>query len=487
MGVSYHELYGLLCITDMKKVVLIRLPSYYNVVTPPLGIGYLLKALTGIDGIEPVFIDGHRDRIDEDELIGILKSLNPLLVGFHVFSVDYSLFRRIVPRVRQACPNSKIIAGGPHVSGLPQRTLLDNPDLDFAVSGEGEEALPQVVQGLLDSTLEENIADIPNLVHRSANRITLNPIRFVDVNKYGAPAWDKLEPNTYPPVQHGTFHKSNRLAPILTSRGCPYPCTYCAGHLITGKRIRLREVCDVADEIELLQSSYGIEEFIIEDENFTFYKERVLAFADEIRARNLRCFFSFPNGVRPDRLDAECIHALKQMGTYMVGLGIESGSPGILKSVQKEWNFQQVRETIGLLKAENIIVSGFFIFGFPGETRKDMDDTLQLALNLDLDLAYFGNYIPLPGSDDFNRLIDNGEMKWETIDWNDYTTNLGRIPYHPRDISSKELLNFVRRATIRFYGRPRILFYFLRRIMRPVLLKSLVFRVFRLFIPYRSH
>lgn len=197
-----------------------------------------------------------------------------MLVGFQVFSTNYLDFCSLVPAVKRVCPHTITVAGGPHISGLPEHTLREIPSLDYAVQSEGEEALYELVTGLLNGVLDRTIHTIPNLVYRKHGSIVANPVRLIDVGRYGAPDWELLQPDRYPPTQHGTFHKSSKVVPLLTSRGCPYPCSYCAGHLITGKKVRTRDVGEVADEIEFLQSRYGFEEFIIEDENFTYYKER---------------------------------------------------------------------------------------------------------------------------------------------------------------------------------------------------------------------
>jgi radical SAM superfamily enzyme YgiQ (UPF0313 family) len=450
-------------------------------ITPPLGIGYLLKALDGVDGINPVFIDGHRDNIEEDNLLDRIRTMRPLIVGFQVFSVDYAKFCRLIPKIRRICPETKMVAGGPHVSGLPEQTLIDNPDLDFVVKGEGEAALRLLVFGLPQESLYKHISSIPNLVYRTDNGIIMNKSELIDVNKYGAPAWEMLEPNKYPAVQHGTFHKSNKVVPILTSRGCPYPCTFCAGHLLTGKKIRRRNVKDIVDEIEFLQSSYGFEEFIIEDENFTFYKDHVLDLSNEIKKRNIQCYFSFPNGIRLDRLDDEIVYHLKQMGTYMVTLGIESGSKKTLKAMKKDWDLQMIKDKIRLLRKNGIIVLGSFILGFSNETMEDIKKTINFAIKSGIDTAYFGNYIPLPGSEDFNRMIRENELKLGEIDWNTYTSYFGRLPYHPRNVSERDLLKAIRWGTIRFYCRPKIVFGLLNRMSHIVFLQSLVSRILNLF------
>jgi len=459
----------------MKNVMLVRLGSRTNpLVTPPLGIGYLLKVLEDIDGIRPVFVDAHRDKISQKELLEKIKVSSPLVVGFQVFSIDYAKFRRFIPQIRAICPKSKIIAGGPHISGIPEQTLIENPDLDFIINGEGEEALNLLVRGLLEDSLDQTIKNIPNLGYRLNGRVSVNKKVFIDVNKYGAPNWKLLEPDKYPAVQHGTFHKSSRVVPILTSRGCPYPCTFCAGHLVTGKKIRRRDVKNIVDEIEFLQSTYGFEEIIIEDENFTFYKEHVIELSNELKARNIKCYISFPSGIRMDKIDDEIVYHLRRMGTYMVTLGIESGSEKTLKAMKKSWNLQEVKDKIRLLRKNKIVILACFILGFCDETLEDIKMTIDFAIKSGVDTVFFGNYIPLPGSEDFNRMIVKKELKLEKIDWDTYTSSFGKLPYYPPSMSEKDLRDVIRWGTVRFYCRPRIVLGLLKRMTRLIFLISLI-------------
>jgi radical SAM superfamily enzyme YgiQ (UPF0313 family) len=470
--------------SKLKKVILIKPKSSVYFKTPPLGIGYLLKALDPIRGIDSIFIDCQLEEMSSEQLMDHLQIYNDVMVvGFQVFSDVYPSLNYLVPKIRELFLRTVIVAGGPHPSGLPEQTLLENPDLDYVVKGEGEEALERLVRSLLAGDIDEKISTIPNLVYRKGDRIVFNDHKAIDVDRYGAPDWDKLRPERYPPVQHGTFHKSTKVVPIITSRGCPYSCTYCAGHQITGKKIRRRDVKNVVDEIEFLQKKYGFEEFIIEDENFTFYKDHVLNFAKEIKERQLKCYFSFPGGIRIDRIDEDIVRALKKMGTYMVTVGIESGSLATLKAMKKNWDFDEVRKNIVLLKKVGLIVQGSFILGFSNESMDDIQATIDFALNSGIDQAYFGNYMPLPGSEDFIRLLESGELKIDEIDWGAYTSYYGRVPYYPPGMSGEELLSAVRRGTIKFYARPRIIFGLMKRMTHPVFLRNIFSRAVSLFFP----
>lgn len=471
--------------TRLEDVILIKLRSSVFFKTPPLGIGYLLKVLDGIEGVNPVFIDCQLDELSPEELFKKLQSHNPLLIGIQVFSEHYPQLRVLVPEIRRLLPKTVIIAGGPHPSGLPEATLRENPELDYLVKGEGEEALEALVRALLSGRLEEVKQNIPNLVYRSEDKVVFNRQQFIDVKRYGRPAWELLRPDRYPPIQHGTFHKSTKVVPIITSRGCPYPCTYCAGHILTGKKIRRRPINDIVDEIEFLQNQYGFQEFIVEDENFTYYPEHVIGVSRELKKRNLHAYFSFPNGIRIDRINEEIVRELKEMGTYMVTAGLESGSEKTLKAMKKYLDLEQTKNNLRLLKRHKIIVNGAFILGFSGETMEDIEKTVRFAIDSGIDTAYIGNYLPLPGSEDFSRLISEGEIKLDEIDWSLYTAYYGKIPYHPVGMTSEELLRAIRRATLRFYLRPAPAWSLLKRMSRPVFIRNMLSRVGTLF--FKNH
>ncbi|MBF0381299.1 MAG: B12-binding domain-containing radical SAM protein [Magnetococcales bacterium] len=468
----------------MNNVVIIRLPNTFNITTPPLGIGYLLESLKKIDNVNGVFIDAKLDKLNDVTLLKKISNLSPILVGFQVFSSEYNHVRQLIPKIRSLVPDTKIILGGPHPTAIPAETFNDNKELDYIVIGEGEVALAKLVTLLVEDSAErESLADIPNFAWRDQQDVVINEKKeATDIHEFKEPAWDLLQPHRYPAIQHGTFHKSTKVVPIMTSRGCPYPCTFCAGHLVTGKSVRLRKVNDIVDEIQNLIDKYGFEEFLIEDENFTYYRDHVLDFSKELKVRNISCHFSLPNGIRLDRIDEEIVAAMSEMGVYVAGFGIESVSPRTLKAMKKSWTTEQINQKVELLQKYGILAQGGIILGFSGDTVEDIKITVDFVLKSNLSRVFFGNYIPLPGTEDFNRLIATGEISYDTIEWERYTSYYGgKLPYHPKEISEKELRHLIKSATLRFYLRPKILIPFLKNLTSPVFIKSFLFRIFRIF------
>ena len=466
-----------------KNVVITRVWNKgLNIKTPPLGVGYLLKSIKQLSHVESNFIDAHLEELNIAETVGRIISFQPFMIGFLVFSVDYPKLKQIVPLLKSSLPKATIVVGGPHVTALPDQTLNEIPGIDYVIRSEAEEALPLLIDACMDNKTDLiNIEKIPNLAYRNNGTIVHNQQRLVDVTDWREPAWDSLKPDRYPPIQHGTFHKGKKVVPIITSRGCPYPCSYCAGSLMTGKKIRTRHIEDVVDEIEYLIDKYGFDEIIIEDENFTFFKDRVINFANEIKRRKINVHISFPNGIRLDKIDEEIAKSLQSINVYMVGLGIESGSERTLSKMRKNWNLEDINKTILLLKKYGITVRGFFILGFSDETIEDINRTIDFAVKSDLDQAYFGNYLPLPGTEDFNNLVYNGELELENIKWEHYNSYFGKFPYHPRYVSQEILKKLIKKATLKFYLRPKILFGFLKGAANTTFIKSMFNRFWFVF------
>ena len=143
-------------------------------------------------------------------------------------------------------------------------------------------------------------------VERWSRTIVNQQIFVENLDELGMPSWDFIRPDTYPLSPHGGFFKNYPIAPIIISRGCPFSCTYCAGHLVSGKKIRFRSTDNVIEEIKILYHQYGIREIHIEDDNFTFIRNLVMEFCRKLKENNLNISWTCPNGVRLDTLIRIC-------------------------------------------------------------------------------------------------------------------------------------------------------------------------------------
>ncbi len=331
--------------------------------------------------------------------------------------------------------------------------------LDFLFTGEAEVGFPKLIQIL--SRGGKDYASVPGLVWRDGGNININPKALVeDLDSAGLPAWDLIHPETYPEAQHGAFFKQFPIAPIMVTRGCPYPCTFCAGNLVSGKNIRRRSIDNVLTELTMLKNEFGIREFHIIDDNFTMDAVYTKEFLKRLKALDLGMSWAVPNGVRMDSLDEEMLRLMKEAGLYLISLGIESGSDEVLRSMKKGITTSKMRDCIKMIKDAGIDMAGFFILGFPGETVGSMKETIRFAAELPLKRANFFTYLPFPGTESYQKLSEAGELN--AVDWeNFYFTNAA---YTPQGISRKDLKAMHRLAFATFYLRPGIILYQLKSI-----------------------
>ena len=448
-------------------VLLIKPYSSLSNVLPPIGLGYLSSSLKRND-ITTRIVHCFKDRINIPEIIEIIKRDKIKILGVTSCSNDHFWLARLAEEL-ESLSDVYLIAGGSHPTGLGKRLLGLIPRINFIIRSEGEYAFTRLVKLLLGGEyLEEELRNVPNLVWRSSTgEFKENSIELPrDLDDLELPDWEQLSPEEYARfAPHGGFAKALPVAQLFTTRGCPYSCRYCAATLMNGRQIRKRSPEAVVEEIQYLVKEHGVREFHIEDDNFTFSTDHVVNLCSAIQRKGIRANFGLPNGVRIDRLDKVILKEMKSAGFYFFSIGIESGNPAILKAMKKSLDLEKVREKICLIRQFNFRIKGFFMIGYPGETRKEILETIQFAKSLDLDQAFFSIYIPLPGTPEFQSLEEQGRIDIGNCNWeNYYTGDFSEPPYIPDTMTAKELNNLVSRAHLSFYCRPKII----RRMVRDI-------------------
>ncbi|MFA6222842.1 MAG: radical SAM protein [Desulfomonilaceae bacterium] len=444
--------------------------SHY--VVPPVGLGYLATALrkSGFDNV--AILDSIKETLDFRTFTERIKILAPQIVGFQVFSSDFSSVKTCSRIVKEVLPHSLVIIGGPHVSARGVESLRDFPDADYGFQGEAEIGLPFFARRILKSE-DIPFEQIPGLIYRDGSELRATERVFVeDLDSLGFPAWDLMPPESYPDAPQGAFYKKFPIAPIASSRGCPYTCAFCGSPVNMGNKLRFRSLESVFAEMELLYEQYGVREFHFIDDMFNASKKRVIEFCKTLSAKNWDVCYTFPNGLRLNTLDEESLVWMKKTGAYAFTVGIESGSQRILDAMNKKLTLELIREKVNLIDRVGIEPSGFFLIGFPGETKEDMEKTLQFAKSLPLKRAHFSNFLPLPGTSATQGLLDSGEI--ESTNWEDLAYS--STPYSPKGITKDELKSFQRRAFLEFHLRPKILCKMLREIRSYYHFKSILVR-----------
>jgi len=424
---------------------------------PSLGLGYLAAIATGA-GHDVTVLNCIKERLDTNGFAEYLQRNHFNVIGFQLFSYDLNVDTKLIDIVRDIQPKAVTVVGGPHSSGDPHGVLNFLGGIDYAFAGEAEIGFARWLQMLQEGG---DPVSVPGLIYRDdANVVQVNPVQIAeDLDTLPFPAWELLKPEEYPEAPHGAFTRKFPTAPIILTRGCPCLCTFCSGATITGRRVRRRSVANVMAELAILFAR-GVREVHIEDENFTLSKEYVLEFCDALEQSGLGLSWSLPSGVRIDTLDAELLARMEWAGCYSLALGIEFGTDRVMQLTKKGLTLADIRRKMKLFKGSRIKTTGFFLFGIPGETYEEMEKTLEFALELPLDRAQFNNFMPLPGSsiwEDFGQTDRLDMVNWDRMFVHD-------VAYCDEGITPQQIKRLQRKAYLRFYLRPRILFSLLREI-----------------------
>ncbi|MDA8132793.1 MAG: radical SAM protein [Elusimicrobia bacterium] len=429
-------------------------------IQPPLGIAYLAAVLRVSNDVR-VLDFGKMDRRD-DLFSAEVRGFSPDIIGFQCYSPEIGEVKRLSALAAAANPGAVIIAGGPHPTLCPEETMERlAPEVSYLLRGETEESFPLFIKMLSGGAAP---ADVPGLAWRENGGLRVNEIRpIADINALPAPAWDLIRPQEYPPAQHGAFFNQFPIAPIVTTRGCPFACGFCTAPILSGRHMRKRSADSVMAEIETLYNKFGIREIHIVDDNFTLDKAHAVSILKRIVASKLPISLAFPNGVRINTLDDELLDLMKAARTYLISVGIESGSDKTLKRMDKQLNVALIRDKVELIKRKGIDLAAFFILGFPEETVEDMAETIKFSLELPLLRANFFTFLPLPMTPVTLKLIRDGEIGKMDVDGLIFQ----KVPYAPKGVTRERLRSIQRSAFLRFYLRPGIMLRNLMQVRSP--------------------
>lgn len=413
---------------------------------PPLGLGYVAAALERA-GYAVEIMDIDADKITEENFIRTIKRKNFNLIGFNTTTPTFNNAVRLSELVKENSDTFTVV-GGVHASAMPEETMKF-ASIDFLVKGEGEATIIELVRAL-EGSIE--IESVDGLYYRKNGRTVNNKDRQLisNLDEVAFPARHLYKSRNY----NYPDSLSAPVFPIITSRGCPAYCTFCAASCIFKHRFRMRSPKNIADEIQLLISKYKAKEIHIWDDNFVFVKSRVFGIRDELKRRNIKIRIAIPDGVRIDCVDREVLSALKNMGTYSIAYGVESGSQRILDNVNKNIRLEQVEKVIKMTREAGIEIWAFFILGLPGENEESIKNTIDFAKKINPDIAKFHILKPFPGT----KIFDELRAKNLVRDLNFSNYGLYSPPVHDlEELTAEEICRWHNLAYRQFYFRPHII------------------------------
>lgn len=373
------------------KVLLVSPPSLsrYGGLRVPAGIGYIAQALHD-NSIEYDYVDmriGYSWRHLKKKVL----AFEPDLVGFSMITLGYKKAYQIISDVKRLSPNSKVVAGGHHVTILKEKVLQECQDIDFGVVSDGEQTILELCRDTL------SYEDIKGLIYRKGRDVLFTGER---------PPVKNLDEIAFPRFEKFNMRDYSKQIPVHSSRGCVYQCTFCPNKLIA-REFRTRSEKNFVDEIEYWYKK-GIRQFAIDDDNFALKKNRVYAICDEIEKRGLKdLFIRCSNGLRADSVDRQLLARIKEIGVREVGFGVDGGNNKVLGYLKKGETIETIEQAIKDACELGLDVRLYFLIGSPGETEADIEDSMRLARKYPVGLINVNNPIPYPGTEMYDYIKEH--------------------------------------------------------------------------------
>lgn len=423
----------------------------------PLGLAYVISYIQNksneydIDTFDAL-LDGDIDKghvIDnkirygatDDQIEQKIKESKPDVVGVSCLfpSSEYDTIN-ILRITKKINPNIITIVGGVHPTNAAGILLNQYPEIDYIVLGEGEATTLELLEILRKNELAK-LSSMPGVAFRDSSGIKVNYKTFndyiQDIDTIPFPDRDRFNFRRY--LEVGEPHANYKYKPfaqMLSSRGCPFQCTYCSAREHWGRRQRYRSPKNVVDEMEILVKEYGVREIHFEDDNFTSNKKRALEIFRLMKERNINVALNCPSGIAIAHLDEELIEAMKEAGFYSISLGIESADEYVTRKLMKKYiDYKKIPRLIETMQRVGIEARGFFILGYPGENEQSIMKTINYAKSLGLDWTYFFIFTPFPNTPIYQTCIEKGyieEGEYQTDTYNFRRSILRNVDFDPR-------------------------------------------------------
>ena len=421
-----------------NKVLLIN-PSYsssyggtkasiVNPVSPTLGLATI--AATALERGHKVEILDLSWRPYNYEIVHEkIKKSKPDIIGITATTPLMNQLRDITVVAKDISKNIITVAGGPHPSALPKESIRESM-LDAVLVGESDYSFADVCDG-------KNLADIPGLVYKNKNDEILStglrtPISNLD--DLPMPAWHIYNIKDY-------YRMSRLLArklPIVMaefSRGCVYRCDFCASKITLALGYRKKSPKRCAEEVKVMHS-LGYREFWLTDDIFTSDQKWATEVCDTITETGLKMPWTCTNGIRVESANENLFRSLRKSGCYRVSFGFESGNDKVLKAFGKggRATIEQAGKAVNLARKAGIDTNGFFMVGLSPDTEESMQDTIDFARKLPLDMMKCSVAIALPGTKMFNKYVEKGLIR--SFNWDEY------MIYTEKDLFAHENLSY---------------------------------------------
>lgn len=399
------------------KIALVNPPLFPGVARHPTGVPIGLAYLAAVaekNGYTVKVVDCLPLDMDFNEMKREVASFKPDIIGITSMTVTFPSALQAAHVLKESCPAALTVLGGPHATFMDVDTLNECADVDVVVRREGEETFLELADC---ATEKRKFDEVAGITFRKNGKIVQTPDRpFIqNLDELPYPAYHLFPLEKYRP---GRSIFGKKILPIITSRGCPFQCSFCVTSRMVGKKFRARSPKSVVDELEWLKNEHGAEAFCFYDDALTLDRKRIIEICEEIKNRKIGVPWDCQT--RADLVSREILDKMADVECQLVSFGVESGSTQQLKAMGKGTTVEQNENAISWAKEAGLLVAISMVIGYPGETVETLKETLDFIDRVKPDVVYLCTAAPYPGTALYELVKDLGWKMSE--DWSKYDT-----------------------------------------------------------------
>lgn len=472
-------------ITEVKHpqrvIALVVVPTmenaYHNLqdfvaIQAPMGL-LSIGASIELSSRSAVVIDADAEQLSFDQSIERIVALQPDYVGATVMTATMNLTSRFFETLKTRLPKVPIIVGGPHISALPEQSLVDAPAFDVCIIGEGDYTILELLDALDNG---HDLAGIDGIAYRNASGTILrtklrSPI--MNLHNLPLPAFHLINPALYRSYGWQGWINGYRqpFGVIFTGRGCVGKCNFCAAHSVFGRGVRYFSLEQIKAQINFLVEEWQVRILHFLDDTFTANRKMVEDICDYIIDKGYHQRLEIMVSSRVDTVHPPTLKKMREAGVRWICFGVESGNNEMLKRMHKNITVDQVHRAFQMARDAGLFIVGNFMIGHIGETEASARDTLRLSCELDYEYSSFAIAIPLPGTELYDHCLENN-IPLPT--WNDFgNVNTPPIPLN-ESLGVAVLLQLREESVNAFFKRPVYLFRLMWRLSAYRVLRDFV-------------
>lgn len=440
-----------------KKITLVNPPyeqiapglEYVKRITsrfPSLGLLHLAAELRQ-HNYQPTIIESDIFDLDIQSIVERVIAEDPTYLGITLFTVGVCNAAAIAREIKERAPAIKIIVGGPHISSMGMETMQRFPQFDYAVLGEGERILTELLDSL---ELKGDLSKVAGIIYRDGPFTRQTDGRTINKNldELAMPAWDLLPnfPKAYRPAVYD--FPRGPVASIAASRGCPFHCKFCDTSTF-GARVRYYSPAKVFEMMEHLHNQYGVRHIMFVDDLFLASRTRATELCNRLLQSNLKLTWSCT--ARVDTVRPDTLKLMKKAGCWEISFGLESGSNEMLQKMEKATEVEKSEQALKWTAEAGIHTKGLFMLGYPGENETTIQQTKDFVRRIPMTIMNLSKFTPYPGSPIYRDIYGTNirEDCWDKMNGMNFL-------WEPEGLSKEQLEAHYREILSSFYRRPGI-------------------------------